>query len=118
MKAAVLTGYDKNGRTLEIRDVPMPEMKDNDVLVKIHTAGVNPLDNMIIKGEVKMIVPYSFPLVMGNEFAGIVEKVSKSVRKFQPGDRVYGRMELKRIGAFAEYRCCRDMRQKSRWRSV
>ena len=103
MKAAVLTGYDKNGRMLEIRDVPMPEMKDNDVLVKIHTAGVNPLDNMIIKGEVKMIVPYSFPLVMGNEFAGIVEKVGKSVRKFKPGDRVYGRMELKRIGAFAEY---------------
>ena len=55
MKAAVLTGYDKNGRMLEIRDVPMPEMKDNDVLVKIRTAGVNPLDNMIIKGEVKLI---------------------------------------------------------------
>ena len=48
MKAAVLTGYDKNGRALEIRDVPMPEMKDNDVLVKIRTAGVNPLDNKII----------------------------------------------------------------------
>ena len=103
MKAAVLTGYDKNGRMLEIRDVPMPEMKDNDVLVKIHTAGVNPLDNMIIKGEVKMIVPYSFPLIMGNELVGIVEKVEKSVRKFQSADRVYGRMELKRIGAFAEY---------------
>ena len=81
----------------------MPEMKDNDVLVKIRTAGVNPLDNMIIKGEVKLIVPYSFPLVMGNEFVGIIEKVGKSVKKFQPGDRVYGRMELKRIGAFAEY---------------
>ena len=103
MKAAVLTGYDKNGRMLEIRDVPMPEMKDNDVLVKIRTAGVNPLDNMIIRGEVKLIVPYSFPLVMGNEFVGIVEKVGRNVSKFQPGDRVYGRMELKRIGAFAEY---------------
>ena len=103
MKAAVLTGYDKNGRALEIREVPMPEMNDNDVLVKIRTAGVNPLDNMIIKGEVKMIVPYSFPLIMGNELVGIVEKVGKSVRKFQSGDRVYGRMELKRIGAFAEY---------------
>lgn len=76
MKAAILTGYDKNGRMLEIRDIPMPEIKDNDVLVKIHTAGVNPLDNMIIKGEVKMIVPYSFPLVMGNEFVGIVEKAA------------------------------------------
>ena len=103
MKAAVLTGYDKNGRMLEIRDVPVPEMKDNDVLVKIRAAGVNPLDNMIIRGEVKMIVPYSFPLVMGNEFVGIVEKVGRNVKRFQPGDRVYGRMELKRIGAFAEY---------------
>ena len=103
MKAAVLTGYDKNGRMLEIRDVPVPEMKDNDVLVKIRAAGVNPLDNMIIRGEVKMIVPYSFPLVMGNEFVGMVEKVGRNVKKFQPGDRVYGRMELKRIGTFAEY---------------
>ena len=40
---------------------------------------------------------------MGNEFVGIVEKVGRNVKKFQPGDRVYGRMELKRIGAFAEY---------------
>jgi NADPH:quinone reductase-like Zn-dependent oxidoreductase len=87
MKAAVLTGYDKNGRALEIRDVPMPEMKDNDVLVKIRTAGVNPLDNMIIKGEVKTIVPYSFPLIMGNELVGIVEKVGKSVRKFPSGNQ-------------------------------
>lgn len=51
MKAAVLTGYDKNGCALEIRDVPVPEMKENDVLVKIRTAGVNPLDNMIIRGR-------------------------------------------------------------------
>lgn len=103
MKAAVLTGYDKNGRALELRDVPVPEMRENDVLVKIRTAGVNPLDNMIIRGEVKMIVPYRFPLVMGNEFVGIIEQVGKNVRKLQPGERVYGRMELKRIGAFAEY---------------
>ena len=103
MKAAVLTGYDRNGRALEIRDVPMPEMGENDVLVKVRAAGVNPLDNMIIRGEVKLIVPYSFPLVMGNEFVGIVEKVGGNVKRFRPGDRVYGRMELKRIGAFAEY---------------
>ena len=103
MKAAVLTGYDRNGRDLELRDIPVPEMKDSDVLVRILTAGVNPLDNMIIRGEVKMIVPYRFPLVMGNEFVGIIEQAGRNVRKFRPGDRVYGRMELKRVGAFAEY---------------
>ncbi len=64
MKAALLTAYDKEGRDVEIRDLPVPQIGANDVLVKIRTAGVNPLDNMIIKGEVKMIVPYKMPLVM------------------------------------------------------
>ncbi len=103
MKAAILTGYDKKGRALELRDIPVPEIGDEDVLVRIRTAGVNPLDNMIIKGEVKMIVPYRFPLVMGNEFVGVIEKTGRRVSRFRPGERVYGRMELKRIGAFAEY---------------
>ena len=96
MKAAVLTGYDKNGCDLEIRDIPVPEISENEVLVKIRTAGVNPLDNMIIRGEVKLIVPYSFPLVMGNEFVGIIEKAANDVKGFAAGDRVYGRMPRKK----------------------
>ena len=103
MRAALLKGYDKKGCSLEIREVPVPEIKDQEILVRIRTAGVNPLDNMIIKGEVKLIVPYSFPLIMGNEFVGIVEKTGKKVKNFRQGDRVYGRMPLCRIGAFAEY---------------
>lgn len=73
------------------------------MLVKIKAAGVNPLDNMIIRGEVRLIVPYKFPLIMGNEFCGVVDKVGRSVVNFAVGDRVYGRMPLKKIGAFAEY---------------
>lgn len=103
MKAAVLEGYSKGGRELVVKDIPMPEVGSHDLLVRIKTAGVNPLDNMIIRGEVKMIVPYRFPLVMGNEFVGIVEKTGASVSKYAIGDRVYGRMPLKKIGAFAEY---------------
>ncbi len=103
MKAAILDGYDKNGRELTVRDMPLPETGDNEVLVRISTAGVNPLDNMIVRGEVKMIVPYKFPLVMGNEFVGVIENVGADVKKFAVGDRVYGRMPLKKIGAFAEY---------------
>lgn len=103
MKAAILNGYHKNGGTLIVRDTPLPEVKDSEVLVKNKTAGVNPLDNMIIRGEVKLIVPYKFPLIIGNEFCGVVEKVGKNLRNFVVGDRVYGRMPLKKIGAFAEY---------------
>lgn len=103
MKAAVLTNYDKNGRKLEIQEVEKPSPREKEVLVKVFTAAVNPLDNMIIRGEVKLIVPYSLPLIMGNEFAGQVEAVGSAVKHFEAGDRVYGRMPLSKIGAFAEY---------------
>lgn len=103
MKAAILTHYDKKGTDLSIQDLAIPVPKNDEVLVKIKAAGVNPLDHMIIRGVVKLIVPYKTPLVMGNECAGVVEKVGKDVAGFKPGDRVYGRMPLKKIGAFAEY---------------
>lgn len=103
MKAAILNGYNKNGCDLEIKDIAIPEITEDEVLIKISTAGVNPLDNMIIKGEVKLIVPYKMPLVMGNEFCGIIEKTGSNVKGFKKGDRVYARMPLSKIGAFAEY---------------
>ena len=108
MKAAILTHYNKKGTELEIREISTPIPEEDEVLVKIMTAAVNPLDNMIIRGEVKLIVPYAMPLVMGNEFAGIVEKTGKNAVRFKPGDRVYGRMPLKKIGAFAEYAAVKE----------
>jgi alcohol dehydrogenase, zinc-dependent len=103
MKVAVLNNYDKNGTKLEVREMALPSPDDHEVLIKVYTAAVNPLDNMIIRGEVKLVVPYKLPLVLGNELAGVVEKVGSSVTKFKAGDRVYGRMPLNKIGAFAEY---------------
>ena len=100
MKAAVLN---KKNEDLEIKEVPMPEIDEDDVLVKVKYAGVNPLDNMIVREEVKLITPYKYPLVLGNEFSGIVEKTGSSVTDFTEGDRVYARMSLNKIGAFAEY---------------
>ena len=103
MKAAVLSKYDKSGADLELRDVPVPEPGAGEVLVRVRAAGVNPLDNMVVRGEVKLIVPYGMPLVMGNELAGEVAKVGAGVTGFAEGDRVYCRMPLAKIGAFAEY---------------
>ena len=100
MKAAVLN---KKNQNLEIKEVPMPEIDEDDVLVKVKYAGVNPLDNMIVREEVKLITPYKYPLVMGNEFSGIVEKTGSNVSDFTEGDNVYARMPLNKIGAFAEY---------------
>ena len=64
MKAAILDKYDKNGTTLAVRDVPTPKPAAHEVLVRIHTPAGNLLDNMIIRGDVRLIVPYRTPLVM------------------------------------------------------
>ena len=103
MKAAVLNKYDKKGTELVIKDLPIPTIKEDEILLKVKTAGVNPLDNMIIKKEVKMIVPYKLPQILGNEVVGTVEKVGSKVSDCKIGDRVYARMPLDSIGAFAEY---------------
>ncbi|AMK16129.1 NADP-dependent oxidoreductase [Methanobrevibacter olleyae] len=102
MKAAILKKYNKKGNDLEISDIPIPKIDKNEVLVKIKYAGVNPLDNMIIRKEVKLLIPYKLPLVMGNEFSGIVEEIGENVSEFNIGDRVYCRMPLDKIGAFTE----------------
>ena len=102
MKAVILNDYNKQG-IVEIKQIPIPIIGPNEVLVKIKYAGVNPLDNMIIRKEVNFIVPYDLPLVMGNEFSGVIEKLGVNVTEFKIGDRVYGRMPLNKIGAFAEY---------------
>ena len=83
MKAAILENYNKIGSDLVIKDIENPEPKENEVLIKVYTTAVNPLDNMIIKKEVKLIVNYKIPIIMGNEFAGIVEKVGGKVTKYK-----------------------------------
>ena len=72
MRAVILNKYNKEGN-IEIKTIPIPVIDRNEVLVKIKYAGVNPLDNMIIREKVKFIVSYDFPLVMGNEFSGVIE---------------------------------------------
>ena len=103
MKAAKVKKYDKNNIKLMIADVERPPIGRKDVLVKVRAAGINPLDNMISRREVKMIVPYKLPLTAGNEFVGIVEELGEEVSGFDVGDRVFARLPLARIGAFAEY---------------
>lgn len=102
MKAAQHTSYNKKNITLNITEVATPSITDKEVLVKVTVAGVNPLDNMISRGEVKMIVPYKLPQTAGNEVVGIIEETGRQVKNLKVGDRVFGRLPLDHIGAFAE----------------
>jgi NADPH:quinone reductase-like Zn-dependent oxidoreductase len=102
MKAFVVDRYGrKNG--VRAADMPVPEPREDDVLIQIHAAGVNPLDSKIRDGEFKLILPYRLPLILGNDLAGVVVRVGSRVRRFRPGDEVYARPHKDRIGTFAEF---------------
>lgn len=84
------------------RTLPTPTINANEVLIKVVTAAVNPVDLLNMDGSVKLIQPLSLPATLGNECSGIISKVGKAVTGFKPGDRVFTRLPNEKIGAFAQ----------------
>jgi len=101
MKAFILDRYGKKS-ALRFGEVPEPKVGDDDLLVRVCAASVNPLDGRIRDGDFKLILPYRLPLIMGNDVAGVVERIGPRVRRFKVGDEVYARPSKDRIGTFAE----------------
>jgi alcohol dehydrogenase len=102
VKAFIVERYgSKDG--LRAGEMPDPELREDEVLVQVHAAGVNPLDAKIRNGEFKLILPYRPPFVLGHDVAGVVVRVGPRVRQFKSGDQVYARPDDFRIGAFAEH---------------
>lgn len=101
MKAFILDRY---GSKVALRAGEMadPDVREGDVLVQVHAAGVNLLDSKLRSGEFKLILPYRTPYVLGHDVAGVVVRVGARVKGFKPGDEVYARPADHRIGAFAE----------------
>lgn len=102
MKAAQIKKYTKEIK-VSINEVFIPEPKENEVIIKVMAAAVNPLDILQLTGSVRLIQDYRMPLTLGNECSGIVEKTGNNIKDFRTGDRVYMRLPIKNIGAFAEY---------------
>ena len=102
MKAVQIDKYSKQIHTV-LKDIPVPDIGPEDVLVQVKATAVNPLELLILTGSVKLIQDYPMPLTLGNECSGVVEKNGSRVTRFHPGDKVYARLPLSRIGAFAEY---------------
>lgn len=102
MKAVVVTDF---GAQPELVDLPTPEPGPGEILVRVHAAGVNPFDWKVTDGALKDSVAHTFPLVMGSDAAGVVEKTGPGVTRFRPGDRVYGQFMrlLQGQGSYAEY---------------
>ncbi|WP_064199546.1 NADP-dependent oxidoreductase [Brevibacillus brevis] len=102
MKAMIIEKYGGNV-PLVMSEQPMPTIGEHDVLVEIHAASLNPIDFKIKEGKMKFLLNYRFPLILGNDFSGVVVKVGDRVNTFKPGDEVYGRPRKNRIGTLAEF---------------
>lgn len=102
MKAVVINEYGDES-VLNYTDVARPELKADEVLVRVHAAAVNPVDWKVRDGAGERF-GLKLPLILGGDIAGIVEEVGVEVKDFKPGDAVYG-MTLSGgfSGGYAEY---------------
>ena len=100
MKAVVIYEYG-SADVLKYEEVEAPIIKPDELLVKVHAAGVNPVDWKIRKGMLKVITGNKFPMIIGFDLAGVVLQVGSQVTGFQVGDNVYGSLGVPG-GAYAE----------------
>jgi len=102
MRALVLSRYGGPEHTA-LTDVPQPSPRTGEFLVRVHAAGLNPVDYKTRAGALRVIRKYPLPIVMGNELSGVVEAVGPGVMRFAKGDRIFARVDKDFMGAFAEY---------------
>lgn len=102
MKAIIIHQYGSD-LELQLSDQPMPVVGEDEVLVKVYAAGVNPSDWRMRVGRFAEIYPHTFPLILGNDISGVVEQVGSRVTKFKVGDAVFGLTGLDELGGYAEY---------------
>jgi NADPH:quinone reductase-like Zn-dependent oxidoreductase len=88
---------------LETAEVPDPEPDEDELLVRIHAFGINPIDWKLRKGAARFLIRRPFPLILGQDFAGEVVSVGAKVGDYEIGDRVFGAVpSLQRDGSYAE----------------
>ena len=102
MKAIVIHEFG-GPEVLKYEDAPRPEAKENEILIRVIAAGVNPVDGIVRAGMFAKYSQNAFPMIPGYDVAGIVEKTGAKMDKYKPGDAVYAYIGLKEGGAYAEY---------------
>jgi NADPH:quinone reductase-like Zn-dependent oxidoreductase len=106
MKAVRLHSYG-GAEVLKYEDAPRPDVKDDEILVRVIAASVNPVDAKVRQGHFKP-PGAKMPLIVGYDISGVVEKSGPKATKFKPGDAVYAYLALDRGGAYAEYAIAKD----------
>ncbi|KTB63011.1 NADPH:quinone oxidoreductase [Pseudomonas viridiflava ICMP 13104] len=101
MKALTFENYGKSPE-IAITHVPRPVIKPDELLVEVHAAGLNPIDNMITTGTFKPVLKLQLPATMGSDLAGVVIQVGNAVTRFKVGDAVFASLFDLGRGAIAE----------------
>lgn len=102
MKALTFKRYGKSP-DIALRDVARPTPTDDELLVQVHAAGLNPIDNMIPTGMFKPVMHFQLPAILGSDLAGVVIAVGRKVTRFKPGDAVFASIFDQGTGAIAEF---------------
>jgi NADPH:quinone reductase-like Zn-dependent oxidoreductase len=113
MRAVAITDF---GARPEVLRLPLPEPGPGEILLRIRAAGMNPFDWKVIDGALRGAVPHAFPVVLGNDAAGVVRQVGQGVTRFRPGDWVFGQvMDVSRgRGSYADHVVASEDRNLSR----
>jgi NADPH:quinone reductase-like Zn-dependent oxidoreductase len=88
---------------LRYENAPVPEARADEVLIRVHSAGVNPADWQFRQGHYKDFAPRPLPFILGWDVAGTIDAVGSEVQRFQPGDAVFSMADMSRDGAYADY---------------
>lgn len=100
--AVVINQYGGKEQLVE-EVITLPELKANQVLVRVKATSVNPIDWKLREGYLQQMMPWTFPIVLGWDVAGIIEQVGSEVMDWQVGDRVVSRPETTKFGTYAEH---------------
>ena len=107
MKAVRIHKYG-GPEVLQYEDAPRPQPEAGEVVVRVHAAGVNPIDWKVREGHMKDFWPHKFPLILGWDLSGVVEELGSGVSRFKIGDEVYSLPDPTRNGAYADYVVVRE----------
>jgi NADPH:quinone reductase-like Zn-dependent oxidoreductase len=116
MKAMVIHSYG-GPEVLKYEDVPRPEPKDDEILIRVMAAGVNPVDGYIRQGNLAKVMG-AFPLILGMDIAGLVEKTGAKTTKFKAGDPVYAYSSFKEQGGYAQFAVVKENEAALKPRSI
>ena len=102
MKAIRIHNYG-GPEVLRYEDAPRPRVKNGEVLIRVHAAGVNPLDCKVRAGDLTKFIQNKLPLIPGSDVSGVVAEVGAGASQFKKGDEVFAMADPTRDGAYADY---------------